>query len=250
MRIFIIVQARMTSSRLPGKVLKEVLEKPLLAYQLERLKRTERPIIVATTTNQTDDPIIALCQQMKVQTFRGDEHDVLGRYYEAADRVHADTIIRITGDCPLVDSNIIEKITRYYLEHDNAYVSNTLKRSYPRGMDVEVFSMDLLHQAHLNAKFPFEREHVTPYIYTHFPTGHVISRTDSSHYRLTVDEEEDFYLIKKILEDLYPTKPEFTLEDILTLLREKPELAKINQHIEQKSHATWTQTLVNEPSLL
>src|SRR3990167_5216617 len=130
MRIFIIVQARMTSSRLPGKVLREVLKKPLFAYQLERLKRVERPIIVATTTNQSDDPIGVLCKQMGVKIFRGDEHDVLGRYYAAADAVHADTIIRITGDCPLIDPTIIEKITRYYLEHDNAYVSNTLKRSY------------------------------------------------------------------------------------------------------------------------
>lgn len=246
MRLFIIVQARMTSTRLPGKVLLEVLGKPLLEYQLERLKRTKRPIIVATTTNVCDDLIVSLCQKMNIATYRGDELDVLGRYYGAATAAHADAIIRITSDCPLIDPQLIEKVIRYYLEHDYAYVSNTLMRTYPRGMDIEIFSMDLLRQAHIYAKRDYQREHVTPFIYENFPVGHFKSSENHSYLRLTVDEEADYLLIKEILEDLYPRKPEFNLNDILELLKQKPELAQINEHVKQKEDQAWAQALVNK----
>lgn len=229
MRIYIIVQARMSSTRLPGKVMMEVLGKPLLEYQLERLQRTERPIIVATTTNEIDDPIISLCEKMDVPTYRGDEHDVLSRYYEAAIQAHADTIVRITADCPLIDPDVIEKVIRYYLDHDVAYVSNSVERSYPKGMDTEVFSIDLLKQAYAHAKAAGEREHVTPYMYTHFPIKSVFYSSDLSDLRLTVDYQEDFEVVKSVIEELYPKNPEFTLEEIL--------------------HADRIKTLVHQPAL-
>ena len=243
MKTVIIVQARMTSTRLPGKVLKGVLGKPLLEYQIERLQRVKLAdeIVIATTTNQTDNTIVGLCNRLSVSYFRGSEVDVLERYYQAATAHQASVVVRVTSDCPLIDSQVIDRVIEYYLQNESTYdyVSNCIKRSYPRGMDTEVFSFSVLEQAFLEATAQPDREHVTPFIYRQpqrYRLGHVIYAEDCSHHRWTVDTPEDFDLIKKIIEAIYPNQPNFTLEDYLQLLQQHPEWYFINSHIEQKQY--------------
>lgn len=243
MKTLIIVQARMTSTRLPGKVMKQVLGKPLLQYQIERLQRVKLAdeIVIATTINQTDEPIIDLCNTLSVAHFRGSEDDVLTRYYGAATAHRADVVIRVTSDCPLIDPQVINQVIDYYLKNQSNYdyVSNSIKRTYPRGMDTEVFSFSVLQQAFLEATAPPDREHVTPFIHRQperYSLGYVTYPEDCSHHRWTVDTPEDFELIQKIIEAVYPTQPSFTLEDCLRLLREDPNWYFINSHIEQKNY--------------
>lgn len=249
MKIAIIVQARMTSSRLPGKVLKPVLGKPLLAYQIERLQRVKLAdeIVIATTTNHSDEPIVELCNSLSVAYFRGSETDVLARYYQAA-RIHkADVVVRVTSDCPLIDPDVISSAIAYYLQKPDAlkkpgfydYVSNCLERSYPRGMDTEVFSFSVLQEAFLEATAQPDREHVTPFIYRQperYRLGSMVYAEDCSHHRWTVDTPEDFDLIEKILTIIYPEKPHFTLADCLSIIKKYPEWYFINSHIEQKKY--------------
>jgi len=241
MNITAIIQARMTSTRLPGKVLKTVLGKPLLEYQIERVRRSTfiDDIVIATTTNDTDDPIVEFCKRIEMKYYRGSEEDVLSRYYETAVENHSDIIIRLTSDCPIIDTNVMDQVIQYYMEHQDQYdyVSNTLIRSYPRGMDTEVFSFKVLEQAYMNASKTYEREHVTPYIYQHpdqFRIKAIKHETDYSQHRWTVDTPEDFDLIKRIIEVLYPINPTFTMNDIIELLNENLDWVKINAHIEQK----------------
>lgn len=241
MKIAAIVQARMNSTRLPGKVLQEVLGKPLLRYQLERVKESAfiSDLIVATTVSAADDPIAALCQSLGVNFYRGSESDVLERYYEAALQSCADIVVRLTGDCPLHDPGIIDQVIQAYLDSPAScdYVSNTLQRTFPRGLDTEVFSIDALIKAHAEAFEESDREHVTPYIYRHpdsFEILQLTNRQDWSRYRLTVDTPEDFQLIRLILEALYPSNPLFGMEDILQLLDQNKDWSRLNSHIEQK----------------
>jgi spore coat polysaccharide biosynthesis protein SpsF len=243
MKTVIIVQARMTSTRLPGKVMKPVLGKPLLQYQIERLQRVKLAdeTVIATTTNKTDEPIIDLCNTLSVAHFCGSEEDVLARYYDAATKHQADAVIRVTSDCPLIDPQVINQVIDYYLQNQSNYdyVSNSIKRTYPRGMDTEVFSFSVLQQAFLEATAPPDREHVTPFIHRQperYHLGHVTYIEDCSHYRWTVDTPEDFELIQKIIQAVYPTQPSFTLEDCLRWLRKYPDWYFINSHIEQKNY--------------
>jgi spore coat polysaccharide biosynthesis protein SpsF len=233
----------MTSTRLPGKVLKAVLGKSLLEYQIERLRRVKLAdaVVIATTTNDTDQPIVDLCNQLTVSYYRGSEFDVLERYYQAALRYSIDVIVRVTSDCPLIDPKVINQVIQFYLENLDRYdyVSNTLSRTYPRGMDTEVFSFQSLQEAFQQATTSPEREHVTPFIYCHpqrYRLGEVSYPSNQSAHRWTVDTPEDFQLIRKILEALYPNQPDFTLEDILRLLAKHPDWTLINSHIEQKSY--------------
>jgi spore coat polysaccharide biosynthesis protein SpsF len=239
-----IVQARMTSTRLPGKILKEVLGKPLLQYELERLGKVRSldEIVVATTVNAADDLVVAFCEALGVRTYRGSEFDVLSRYYEAARSYNADIVVRLTADCPFVDHRLSERVIRHFLDNKNdvdycAVDVEDTPRPYPRGVDTEVFSMSTLAEAFDEAKSESEREHVTLFIYNR-PERYRIWRAkcDESwgRYRLTVDTPEDFELVKKIIENLCPTNPDFTLQDIVELLQKKPELSRINEFIEQK----------------
>lgn len=238
MSTVIILQARMTSTRLPGKVLMPVLGKPLLTYQLERLNRVARAdkIVVATTVNATDDSVAALCAELGIACHRGSEMDVLGRYYEAALQAGAETVVRITGDCPLMDPAVVDRVIEEYQGGSADYVSNTLERTYPRGLDVEVFSFSALEEAWRYGRSPAEREHVTPYIYRHpesYVLGNVRNARDLSHHRWTVDTPEDFQLVKKILTLLYPVQPHFGMAQVEALLAEHPDWYEINAHIEQ-----------------
>lgn len=239
MQIVIIVQARMGSTRLPGKVLLPVLGRPLLSFQLERLKRVKKAsrLIVATTTQAEDLAICSLCEKEGVPCFRGDEQNVLERYLHAARAFQADAVVRITGDCPLIDPAIVDKVIEYYLSGHFDYVSNTLEWSWPRGMDVEVFSMEAFEKVALVAKQPYDKEHVTRLFYHHpelYQLGSVRYDKNYSHLRLTVDTTPDFALISEVLTRLYPQNPKFTFEDIVQLLDEHPKLASLNADVQQK----------------
>ncbi len=241
MKVVIINQARMTSTRLPAKVLKQVLGKPLLEYQIERLQRVKlaHEIIVATTTNNTDQPIIDLCDRLAISYYRGSEDDVLARYHGTAIAHQADVIVRVTSDCPVIDPQVIDQSIQFYLDSypKYDYVSNCLERTYPRGMDTEVFAFKALDEAFHQATAQSDREHVTPFIHqqnTMYNLGQVNCFENYSDYRWTVDTPEDFELIRRIIEDLYPLKPKFSLVDCLELLSQNPEWMIINKHVEQK----------------
>ncbi|MDR4433312.1 cytidylyltransferase domain-containing protein [Bacillus tequilensis] len=241
MKVTAIIQARMGSSRLPGKVLKKVLNKPLLEYQIERIKRAALidDIVIATTTNENDKPIVELSKRLSLTYYCGSENDVLSRYYEAAKINKAETVIRLTSDCPIIDHRVIDKAVKFYLDSNGQYdyVSNTLDRTYPRGMDIEVFSVSALEKAHAESSLEHEREHVTPFIFLNpgrFKLANITYDENQNQHRWTVDTPEDFLLIKKIIEKLYPTNPDFSLEDTLALLNAFPEWSLLNARIEQK----------------
>jgi spore coat polysaccharide biosynthesis protein SpsF len=242
METALIVQARMTSTRLPGKVLKEVLGRPLLDYQVERLRRVrlQDGLIIATTVNTTDEPLVAFCEERKIPYYRGSEDDVLARYLEAAETFDVANIVRITSDCPLIDPEIVDRVigTFFNNRENTDYVANTLERTFPRGLDCEIFSSDLLREIDKLATDSSEREHVTSYIYKHlekYRLMNVAGEEDLSRYRWTVDTAEDFELIRRILTELYPVKPEFSTRDCLELLERHPDWNDINRHVRQKA---------------
>jgi spore coat polysaccharide biosynthesis protein SpsF len=231
----------MTSTRLPGKIMKEVMGKPLLEYQVERMKRVKSAdeIVIATTWGEADRVIVDYCDRLSIHYFRGSEQDVLSRYYEAAKASHADVVVRLTSDCPLIDPSIVERVLQYYFDHsaEYDYVSNCLIRTYPRGMDTEVFPIRVLEDGFREATDPQDREHVTSFFYQQdrrYRLSNVTLSRDCSRHRWTVDTEEDFILVKQILEILYPAKPNFSMEDVLDLIERDPRLFAINAHVEQK----------------
>lgn len=239
MRIVAIIQARMGSTRLPGKILKKVNGRPLLSYQLERLQQSNfiSDLVIATTTDEKDDVIVEFCKLNNILWFRGSEEDVLARYYETAKRFNADAIVRITSDCPIIDVQVVNKTITYFIDNNFDYVSNTVDRTYPRGLDTEVFTFAALEKAHKEAVMERDREHVTAYFYTNpdiFKIAGVRNEVDYSKYRWTVDTEEDFQLIENIIENLYSENPQFTLYDTVKLMEANPDWFYINAHIEQK----------------
>lgn len=240
MKTIAIIQARMGSTRLPGKVLKKVLGKTLLEYQLERVQRSSfiDKIVVATTVKESDDVLVALCNRLNIPVYRGSEVDVLARYYEAAVESKADVVVRLTSDCPLIDSAVVDGVIQLYLDSpDVDYASNALKRTFPRGLDTEVFSFDALEESFHHARKQSEREHVTPFIHQQphkFKMVNFSYHTDVSHHRWTVDTKEDFELIRRIIEALYSENHTFTMQDVLDLLEQHSSWVKLNAHIEQK----------------
>lgn len=241
--VVLITQARLGSTRLPGKILKTVLGKSLLEYQIERLNRvpSATKMVVATTTNEDDKPIVDLCEKLNVACFRGSVGDVLARYHGAALAHKADIVVRVTSDCPLIDPNVIDRVIQTYLSAQPTYdyVSNCLERTYPRGMDTEVFSFRALDEAFREATALPDREHVTPFLYRQpgrYRLGQVTHAPNQSTHRWTVDTVEDFTLIQNIIESLYPSHPTFTIDDCFDLLTKNPSWVRINQHIEQKQY--------------
>ena len=238
----IITQARMMSTRLAGKVMKEVLGISLLHYHIQRLRRVQNAdgVVVATSQNPQDDVIFDFCKRDGVHSMRGSEEDVLSRYFAAASAFGADIVVRVTSDCPLIDPCIIDKAIGCFQHHfgDLDYLSNTIERTFPRGMCVEVFRFEALKTAFFEAKSAYEREHVTPFILRHkerFKQANFSQNSDDSSLRLTVDTPEDFELIKRILENLYPRNRDYTLQDIMELLKEHPDWKQLNAHIIQKT---------------
>ena len=236
MKIGIITQARMTSTRLPGKVLQKIANKTLLEYHIERAQQAGFPVVIATSTDHTDDAIEQLCQIKQWQYFRGDLENVLSRYYHAAQTYHFETIVRITSDCPFIDGQLIKEGYQIFKDTHCEYLSNTVHRTYPRGFDFEIMTSSALEKAYLHATEDFEKEHVTPYIWkTHpdqFRIEQFTQRKDYSDFRITVDTKEDFEVIQQLIEDYHADKMRYN--EIIQLLIDHPEIVAINKNVEQK----------------
>ena len=239
--VIAIVQARMGSTRLPGKVLLDLAGKPMLVRDVERILRADNvdDVVVATTTKTEDDKIISLCRDYGWSCFRGSENDVLDRYYQAAREFHAKTIVRITSDCPLIEPTVVDQLIEKFfeLEPNIDYVSNIFPlRTYPRGLDSEVMSFSTLERCWKEEKNPAYREHVTPYIHHHpdrFGISELNNEQDLSSLRWTVDTPEDFEFVSQIYH--YLGEREFSWTHILALLQKHPELLEINKEIIQKA---------------
>jgi len=239
MKIVSIVQARMGSSRLPGKALLDIHGRTMLARVVRRAGRSALidEQVVATSGEKADDAIVSECNSLGIASFRGSEYDVLDRYYQAAMAFSADCIVRITSDCPLIDPEVIDRVVQAFLDNGPDYASNTIESTYPRGLDAEVFTFDALECAWRKAFRDFERVHVTPYIYQHPEEFRKLSVTGTenwSHCRWTVDTREDLALIRAIYEKI-DTDDLFSWRDVLKLFKREPNLAEINRHIRQKS---------------
>jgi spore coat polysaccharide biosynthesis protein SpsF len=236
--ILTILQARVSSSRLPQKVLKKILELPMLEHQINRIKQAKliNKLIIATSDHITDVPIVDLCQKLDVNCFQGSLHDVLDRFYQLAYPLKPDHIVRLTADCPLCDPELIDQIIKYHLDGKFDYTSNTIEPTYPDGLDVEVFRFSCLIEAWERAKLPSEREHVTSFIHTQPQLYHIGSyknKIDLSDLRWTVDEDVDFVVISKIYESLYPKNSGFATQDILDFLQSNPELKTLNTYYQR-----------------
>ncbi len=238
-----IIQARTSSSRLPGKVLHELPYGSgitVLEQVIRRLKKSEqiKKIIVATTVNKEDDKIIEISEKEKVNNFRGSENDVLSRYYHSAKENSLDIIVRITSDCPCLDPQIVDSIIDRHIKNNADYTSNTLKRSYPHGLDVEVFNFEGLEQSFNEAKEDFEREHVTPYIYRlgKFKIQNIEApeKLKRSDIRITLDTKEDYALLCNVYDYLFRKNTFFDVKDIVNLFKKKPWLKMINRNVLQK----------------
>jgi spore coat polysaccharide biosynthesis protein SpsF len=243
MKTVIIIQTRMTSTRLPGKVLMDVAGHPMLAQQLRRVKacRETDEIVVATTTNKTDDPVVALAEKEGVRWFRGSEDDVLGRYAGAAREANADVVVRITSDCPLIDPGMSDRVVGELKRHagDCDYAHNIAPRTYPRGLDTEAFFRDTLERLHRLSSSPAAREHVTHFLLEERPelfvTRSVADTEDNSDLRWTVDTAADLAMVRKIYDDLGLDARVAPYREILQHVRAHPEIAAINAHVPQKA---------------
>jgi len=232
-RALVVVQARFGSSRLPGKVLADLAGKPLLARVLERAQRIAgiAGVVLATTDVEADAAVAALGRACGVEVFRGNENDVLDRYYQAARATGADPIVRVTADCPLLDPAVSAEVVGAYRTGAWDYVSNFADRRYPDGLDTEVFSFAALERAWREAALASEREHVTPYIWKHperFRLGGVAGAQDLSSLRWTVDQPADLDFVRAVFVALYREGEPFGMANVLDLLRRRPELRTIN----------------------
>lgn len=241
MKTGVVIQARMGSTRLPGKVMLDLFGKSVIEHVIERIGQTKEidDIVIATTTLDKDEIIAKEAERNCVKCFRGSEEDVLSRYYHAAKESNLDIVVRVTSDCPLIDPCVTDSIVRYFKENKHDIVSNASGdlslRTYPRGLDTEVFSFKALEDAFNNAREKYQREHVTPYIYEQANSIYYFKdSTDYSKYRWTLDTEEDLELIRTIYNYLYKGEHNFYYRDIINLLEVHPEIVKINENVEQK----------------
>ncbi len=230
----------MTSRRLPGKVLKPILGRPVLDLLVERLKRSRYidEIVIATTVNETDDPIVELAKRIGVSSFRGSEEDVLSRVLGAAQSAKADLIVEVTGDCPLIDPQIVDQCIELFQSGSFDYVSNVLERTFPAGLAVQVFPFKILQEVSNTTSDVEDREHVSLYIYTHpevYRLKNLRAPADlhGPEMILTLDTPEDYQVLEKIFSELYPKNPEFTTLDVIQYLRKNPELLKLNERIKR-----------------
>ncbi|MDO8468829.1 MAG: glycosyltransferase family protein [Candidatus Peribacter sp.] len=234
MKTIAIIQARMSSRRLPGKILEDVAGVPLLAHVIRRAQASGvfDEVIAATSTEKTDDPVQAFCKIQNIPCFRGNLDDVLDRYYQTATSHGADRIARLTGDCPLLDPAVIRTVVEA-LDAKTDYVSNVLHRTYPKGLDAEAFSMQTLAKVWEQAKLPSEREHVTPFIYKNpslFRIREVTQKTNHSALRWTVDEPRDLAFVRAVYGEL--GNGLFGQEEVLALLAAHPEIQMLNEGID------------------
>ena len=246
MKIGAIIQARMSSTRLPGKVLKELPYGSgisVIEQIAKRLKHSQKikQVIVATSNEQDDERIVNLCESKNIDVYAGDLNNVLDRFYNAAKQFSLDLILRVTGDCPAVDHAIIDELIENHI--DGRYDFSTLsaiKRTFPKGIDASVFSFELLKEACNSAVHDYEKEHVTSYFYKSHPDKFsILSLEAPFHYkfpelRLTLDTHEDYIFFCALYDSLYETNPHFSLDDILKLINNKPWIIKINESVVQK----------------
>ena len=253
MKILTVIQARLSSSRLPGKVLLPIIGEPLLIRMVDRVEKAKLigELVVATSTNSDDDKIENLCNAYNLTCYRGHLTDLLDRHYQAGKKFGADAVVKIPSDCPLIDPVVIDKVLQYYIENSYKFdfVSNLHPATYPDGNDVEVMSMTALECAWKEATKPLEREHTTPYFWENpdkFKIGNVVWETGfdySTTYRWTIDFEEDYQFIQRVYDELYKNNSSFGLNDILQLLNNRPEIAAINQKFLGKY---WYENHLNE----
>ena len=227
-RVVLIVQARMSSSRLPGKALLPLAGKPALLRQLERIRKVKsiHECLVATSVDPTDDVIVSLCSEQNIRYVRGSLANVLHRYHQAAVQAQADIVVRITGDCPLHDASVISECIECYLKEEQCadYVSNVEERTYPRGLDVEVFTFQALDEAVRCATSDFDCEHVTPFIRRNFRSRSMTQSVNLGDLRWTLDFREDYEIIRTIYDELYHPANSFNSLDIYRFLLRRPEL--------------------------
>lgn len=232
-----IIQARMGSTRLPGKVLKEVNGKPLVSYQIDRIQNSKLldKIVIATSTLEKDDSIEKFCEDNNIECFRGSENDVLSRYYDCAKKYNADTIVRLTADCPLSDPQIIDSVIGKFIEDKVDYCANTVpveSATFPDGTDVEVFSFDALSKAYHGIEDSHFREHVTFQFWQtdDYTSSQYILNKDLSKYRLTVDYVEDYEVIKYIFDELHKKGLFGNLDEIIEIVDSNEEIKRLNAH--------------------
>ncbi len=245
MKTIAIIQARMGSTRLPGKVMKQLCGKSVLAHVIFRVQACPLvdEVVVATTILPADDVIVDEAEKCGAKCFRGNEENVLERYYLAAKEYEADVVVRVTSDCPLFDPEVLSEMLDYFKTETSQgliidYLSNFMNRCYPRGLDAEVFTFSALEKAYREANKPYEKEHVTPYIYEHPEIFSLYAQTwdkDFSHYRWTLDTEDDWKLIEAIYTDLYSEYNIFKIDDVLNLLEIKPNLILLNNHVNKSN---------------
>lgn len=230
--IIAITQARMSSSRYPGKVLKTLFDHPMAWHQLQRTKRAKLldRCILATSSDPSDDELANYFINNNELVYRGSLNNVLSRYYECAKQYNATHVVRLTADCPLIDPLVIDKVIASHLDNDNDYTCTHL---YPIGISVEVCKFDVLKTAYYEANLRSQREHVTLFIYKHperFKIGQLSYKEDLSDLRWTVDYKEDFEFVSRVYQALYPDNKNFGIADILKLLEQHPEFAELNSH--------------------
>ncbi len=232
--ILCIVQARSSSTRLPGKVLKPLLGQPMILRELERLRRSARidKIVLATSRDKSDTELARIVAESGVEVYCGSLDDVLDRYYQCARKYQPEHVVRITGDCPVIDWRIVDAVIDKHLTEGNDYTSTS--EEYPDGLDTEVVRFSALEQAWEDARMASEREHVTLYIRNHaekFKCEQKECEQKLNHLRWTVDESQDFELIRQVYEELYPIHADFTMQEILQLMERRPEMSAVNQDI-------------------
>lgn len=255
MKIGVIIQARTSSTRLPKKVLKPLpfnSDINVLQQVIRRVKQSKLidEIIIATTNHEEDDEIVDVAKKENVNFYRGSLDNVLERYYLAALENNLDIIVRITSDCPCVDSNIIDEIIKKHIESNADYTSNTLNRGFPRGIDGEVINFNVLENAYNHATDKFEKEHVTPFIYKTRPEDfkivQYVTSKDNSDIRITLDTPQDYALLCSVYDNLYNKNNFFSLDDIIKLFNDKPYLKDINSEITQKKVCNTLHEELNE----
>ena len=234
-KVTCIIQARTRSERLPNKVLKEIENLPMICHIINRVKKAKNidQIILATSNTDTDKILLDIAKKFKIIGFAGDEKDVLDRFYNAAIIYAANPIVRITGDCPLVDPILLDKMVEFYQANDYDYMSNTIERTFPDGLDIEIFSSEVLKISNKEAKWLSEREHVTPYILKNqndFRIYNYKNKQNLSNLRWCVDEEDDLIMVKRIFQEMKPNQF-FSTDDVLKIILEKPDISKINSGI-------------------
>ena len=245
MRSIAIIQARMNSSRFPGKVMLDLCGKTVLSHVVGRVQACEDvdQVVVATTEHPIDQRIATEALKLGAEVYRGSENDVLARYYEAAKNFDAEIVIRVTADCPFFDPEVLSQMLNKFnclplTGFSKVYLSNTRIRTYPRGLDVEIFNFPALELAYKNATLELEREHVTLYMYQHqdkFLLYDFKNDEDLSYYRWTLDTSEDFKFIETVYSELYKEGSIVSTEEVLDLLKIRPEICQLNAHVKQKN---------------